>query len=276
MADTFVLRKMKAELKDQTPVYSFEKVDIELNTLLGYKLKIDYTGKIFCLHCNKVTKKSFAQGYCYSCFIKIPETDICIMKPELCHHANGTCRDNEFAERHCFIDHVVYLSWTSGLKVGITRAHQKLTRWIDQGAVSAVVLGTVANRFHAGCLEVEIAKNMADKTNWRQMLKLQNCSVNLLDHRERICASLSQNLMTTYNNDAIQMITYPVLEYPAKITSHTLEKSPTLEGTLLGIKGQYLILDTGVINIRNHGGYEVRFSTSQQQSQSTTYQPSLL
>jgi len=49
---------------------------------------------------------------------------------------------------------------------------------------------------------------------------------------------------------------FPVLEYPTKIVSHNLDKNPHVEGQLLGIKGQYLILDTGVINIRKYTGYQ--------------------
>jgi len=33
-----------------------------------------------------------------------------------------------------------------------------------------------------------------------------------------------------------------------------------VEGVLQGIKGQYLILDTGVINLRRFTGYEVSFN----------------
>jgi hypothetical protein len=43
------------------------------------------------------------------------------------------------------------------------------------------------------------------------------------------------------------------------VKTHNLDKAPEVEGVLEGIKGQYLILDTGVINIRKFTGYEVRF-----------------
>jgi hypothetical protein len=50
-------------------------------------------------------------------------------------------------------------------------------------------------------------------------------------------------------------IHYPVLEYPTKVRSHDLVKNPILEGTLQGIKGQYLIFDSCVINVRKYAGY---------------------
>ena len=52
-------------------------------------------------------------------------------------------------------------------------------------------------------------------------------------------------------------IRYPVQGYPEKIASFNFDKDPLVEGTLLGIKGQYLMFDTGVINIRRFGGYEL-------------------
>jgi hypothetical protein len=50
--------------------------------------------------------------------------------------------------------------------------------------------------------------------------------------------------------------------YPTKVVSLDLEKTPVVEGTLKGIKGQYLILDTGVINIRKFTAYQVAASTA--------------
>ena len=38
-------------------------------------------------------------------------------------------------------------------------------------------------------------------------------------------------------------------------------KEKVVKGTLEGIKGQYLILDQGVLNIRKFAGYEVSFNT---------------
>lgn len=52
-------------------------------------------------------------------------------------------------------------------------------------------------------------------------------------------------------------IAYPIDAYPAKITSFNLDKQPLAEGTLLGIKGQYLMFDTGVINIRKYTAYQL-------------------
>ncbi len=52
---------------------------------------------------------------------------------------------------------------------------------------------------------------------------------------------------------------YPVLEYPKKVNSLSLDKTPQFKGKLIGIKGQYLLFDDGtVFNIRSSEGYVVR------------------
>lgn len=64
----------------------------------------------------------------------------------------------------------------------------------------------------------------------------------------------------TVLDEPMVALSYPVLEYPSKISSHNFDKNPEVSGVLLGIKGQYLLLDTGVINLRKFTGYEVIFS----------------
>jgi hypothetical protein len=39
-----------------------------------------------------------------------------------------------------------------------------------------------------------------------------------------------------------------------------MDKDPLVSGVLQGIKGQYLLLDSGVINIRKYAGYQVEVS----------------
>ena len=52
-------------------------------------------------------------------------------------------------------------------------------------------------------------------------------------------------------------IDYPVLHFPSKVKSFNLDTNPNVAGVLQGIKGQYLLLDSGVINIRKYAGYEI-------------------
>jgi hypothetical protein len=60
----------------------------------------------------------------------------------------------------------------------------------------------------------------------------------------------------------LQNFHFPARQYPSKIVSFNLDKIPVVEGQLDAVKGQYLILDTGVINIRKYAGYLVDISLS--------------
>jgi hypothetical protein len=244
---------------------------VELNPLLGKQIRLRYTGNIFCVHCGKATKKSFNQGYCYPCFIKLAQCDMCIMKPETCHYAAGTCREPAWGEQFCMQSHIVYLANSSGIKVGITRQSQIPTRWIDQGAVQALPIFRAPSRHVSGLIEVVLAKHISDKTSWQQMLKNQVSPIDLAAERDRLwalCKAELDEIVARFGEQSIEFlrdpqsldICYPVDRYPVKVASFNLDKNPDVSGVLHGIKGQYLMLDTGVINIRKFTGYEVEFS----------------
>ncbi|MFA7554219.1 MAG: DUF2797 domain-containing protein [Spongiibacteraceae bacterium] len=244
---------------------------ILLNTLMGKKIKLTYTGVINCHHCGRLTKKSFNQGFCYPCFRKLAQCDSCIMSPEKCHYFEGTCREPEWGDSHCMIDHYVYLANSSGIKVGITRGTQIPTRWMDQGAIQALPIFRVSNRKLSGLVEVVFKDHVADKTSWQKMLKGDIDPVDLVAERDRLmieCQTDIEALQAIHGIQAIQAltsaevvsITYPVDVFPSKVKSFNFDKQPIIEGVLKGIKGQYLMLDTGVLNIRKFGGYEVEFS----------------
>ena len=235
-------------------------VRVDLSALVGQVVKLTYSGKIICCHCSKSTKKSYAEGHCYPCTMKLASCDLCIMKPETCHYAQGTCRQPEWGLAHCFRPHVLYLANSSGLKVGITRKTNIPHRWIDQGATSALAILEVENRHLSGQLEVLFKKHIADKTDWRKMLKGDAPHVDLVDWKNRLLRELAEDLQYfefTILDEAPVEIRYPVAQYPEKITSYNFDKISEISGTLKGIKGQYLIFDTGVLNVRAHAGYEV-------------------
>lgn len=242
---------------------------IPLNDFVGDTIGLRYLGEINCVYCGRKTSKSFNQGYCFPCFKKLAQCDSCIVKPETCHYDQGTCREPDWAQTHCFTDHMVYLANTSGLKVGITRVTQIPTRWIDQGAVQAIPLVRVADRKLSGLIESHLAKEMADKTSWQAMLKDLTDPIDLLSEREKasekvidyINKELHLSDISKYSfqiSDSVD-VSYPVLEYPTRVVSLNFDKTPQVEGRLMGIKGQYLMLDTGVINIRKFGGYKIEF-----------------
>ncbi|WP_227663020.1 DUF2797 domain-containing protein [Marinobacter daqiaonensis] len=238
-----------------------------LNEQLGKTIEIEFSGEIRCIHCDRKTNKSFSQGYCYPCFKRLAACDSCIMSPEKCHYHLGTCREPEWGETHCMTGHVVYLANSSGLKVGITRASQVPTRWIDQGAVAAVPMLRVATRYLAGLVEVACKQHVADRTNWRTMLRGEAPELDLLAERDRLLERIApelEQLAAEHGRDTIEVagdpvwsLDYPVDIWPVKIKTHNLDKQPLASGVLQGVKGQYLILDTGVINIRKYTGYKV-------------------
>jgi hypothetical protein len=246
---------------------------ISLNPLVGSTIKLTYNGTINCAHCGRKTSKSFNQGYCYPCFKKLAQCDLCIMSPEKCHYHLGTCREPEWGEQFCMTDHFVYLANSSGVKVGITRGSQIPTRWMDQGAIQALPIFRVSTRQQSGLVEVLFKNHVADKTNWRKMLKGEVDPINLVEKRNelfQLCKDEIKALQDKYSIESIQVIDdaepvtidYPVQEFPTKVTSMNFDKKPEIEGILKGIKGQYLIMDIGVLNIRKFGGYHIEFSAS--------------
>lgn len=264
------LRKMKVELSNTDEVnykIVIGNTLLPINSLLSKNIILNYHGVINCIHCDRKTNKSFSQGYCYPCFKSLAQCDLCIMSPEKCHFSEGTCRDPLWAENFCMQDHYVYLANSSVLKVGITRGTQIPTRWIDQGAIQALPIFRVSQRFFAGLVEVVLKKYLSDKTNWRTMLKGAPEKIDLKSSFKSIYPLIEEDifrLQSRYGLQAIQLcenepieIKFPVIEYPKKINSLSFDKTPRIEGKINGIKGQYLLLDTGVLNLRKFGGYNL-------------------
>lgn len=249
--------------------------EFPINDFLGKSLSLAWEGDIHCRACNRPTNKSFSQGYCYPCFTKLPECDSCIMSPEKCHFHLGTCRDAAWGERVCFNDHIVYLANSSGVKVGITRMKNMPSRWLDQGAAQALPIARVATRRLAGLVEDIIRRDIADKTNWRAMLKGDSPEIDLVSERERLRELFAEELnqleleqgpgaITWLTNESVRHFNYPVIEYPTKVSSHNFDKTAEVSGRLMGMKGQYLILDTGVINLRKFTSYNVRVTVNRE------------
>ena len=268
------LRKMQVELGETVRYRLFpEQGGLCLNESLGQSIRLSFTGAIHCVACDRLTKKSFNQGYCFPCLRKLAACDSCIVSPEKCHLAEGTCREPDWAETHCQVPHVVYLSNTSSVKVGITRETQIPTRWIDQGATQAKPIARVQTRHQSGLLEVLCAQQVGDRTAWQTMLKGNGEPQDLEAIRQKVMASCKEgiaDLQLQHGESAFELledapeteIEYPVLNWPEKVKAHNFDKQPVVEGTLMGIKGQYLMLDTGVLNIRKFGGYEVEIKVA--------------
>ena len=233
---------------------------VYMNHLIGKYIAFKWLKEIYCVACGRKTNKSFAQGFCYPCFLNAPETSECIFRPELCRAQDGIARDMEWAENHCLQDHIVYLAISSGIKVGVTRSGQIPTRWIDQGAWQAIKLAKTPNRYTAGLIEVALKEHISDRTNWQRMLKNQLIEgVDLTIAKKDMIAHLPSDLQNYISeDDNITEINYPVNEYPEKVKSLSFDKLGEIAGRLWGVKGQYLIFDDGtVVNMRKHTGYMV-------------------
>ncbi len=264
-----ILRKMEGRLA-RPVAYRLPVGDarLPLNEALGRTLRLVATGRILCIHCGRRSAKSFNQGYCYPCFRSLARCDSCMVRPERCHHAAGTCREPDWARDHCLRPHLVYLANTSGPKVGITREAQVPTRWIDQGAVQALPLFRARDRHGSGLVEEVLKQVVADRTDWRRMLKGPPPALDLAAEAGRVLAACGEAVAACGQGGAVeplrgarsQEIEYPVQAYPETVTAIDLGKTPRVEATLQGIKGQYLILDRGVLNVRRHAGYEVQVS----------------
>jgi hypothetical protein len=252
------IQKMSVS-NDSTVQYHFQlDTLIHMNQLIGKSIRLEWNGDIICPSCNKKTKKSFGDGFCYPCFISAPEATECTLRPELCRAHLGEGRDVEWEERNHNQPHIVYLAASDKIKVGVTRITQVPTRWIDQGASSAIRLAETPNRYEAGILEVALKAFFSDKTNWQRMLKNEiDNEINLVEEKWQLHDQLPSDLTQYFTeNDEVLELNYPVTAYPQKVASTSFDKTPIIEGILSGIKGQYLLFEDGkVLNIRKHTGY---------------------
>lgn len=254
-----VLKKMQTEFGSPIQYFLvFENDFINMNQALNRELQIDFI-KYQCLNCGE-DKPIYRQGFCKSCFYETPRAGDWIMKPELSTaHLDKEDRDLEYEKKMQLQPHIVYLANSSSIKVGVTRKSQVPTRWIDQGAHEAIEIMEVPNRYLAGITEVALKDFVSDKTSWRKMLQNDIEDVDLVEWRNKLKASIPEEAIEYFLNDKEEThLEFPVLQYPNKVNSLNLEKTPSYKGVLKGIKGQYLIFeDNTVFNVRGSEGYFV-------------------
>lgn len=247
----------------------------------GTRVALNHGGGFRCTVCDRQSKKLF-DGCCYPCFQTSAQADRCVLNPVGCHYMEGTCREPKWGEEFCYQTHYVYLAHTDKLKVGITRQGQVPTRWIDQGATIAVLIAKVGSRHQAGLLEGLLSQRYADKSHWMKMLKAGNNrpDSSAFDEMRRealsflraelkgpngqaFIAPITQALASASDIEILDDAVLAEIEFPLwqavpeKITSLNLEKNPSLDSKILGIKGQYLFLENGVFNVRRHEGFVV-------------------
>ena len=254
-----VLRKMRTENGNPIQYFLvFENDFINVNQLLNKEIQIDFI-KYQCLNCGR-ERPIYRQGFCKSCFYESPAAGDWIMKPELSTaHLDKEDRDLEYEKKTQLQPHIVYLANSSNVKVGVTRKNQVPTRWIDQGAHEAIEIVEVPNRYLAGITEVALKAHVSDKTSWQKMLKNDIEDVDLAEWRDKLKTHIPEEVADYFiDSNTETHLEFPVLQYPEKVKSLNLDKTPSYSGILKGVKGQYLIFeDQTVFNIRGNEGYFV-------------------
>lgn len=256
------LLKMSTQLAEPIQYYLNLSNDLlHINALIGKTIRIKHIG-YQCVNCDS-DEKLFRMGFCKKCFFESPYASESIIRPELSRaHLGEEERDLEVEKEIQLVPHIVYLAYTGDVKVGVTRAHQVPTRWIDQGATFALPIAKTNNRYEAGVIEVALKQYLPDKTNYKKMLEDDfEGEVDLATFRNEIEQYFPEELKQFYTLDGeIQKLDFPY-QKPEKVSVFTLEKQPEFEGVLCGIKGQYLAFEGGqMMNVRSHEGYVIELS----------------
>nr|WP_321225443.1 DUF2797 domain-containing protein [uncultured Psychroserpens sp.] len=257
-----VLTKMQTEFANPIQYYLILENDfLNMNQLLDKTVTIEFV-KHQCLKCG-LDKPIYRQGFCRDDFFDIPQAGDWIMRPELSTaHLDIEDRDLDYEKKVQLQPHIVYLANSSNVKVGVTRKGQVPTRWIDQGAHEAIEIVEVPNRYLAGITEVALKDYVADKTNWRKMLKNEIEDENLVEWRDRLKQYIPEEALDYFiASNKETDINFPVKKYPLKPKSLNIEKEQSYTGKLVGVKGQYLIFeDDRVFNVRSNEGLVVKVS----------------
>ena len=260
-----MLSQLNSEVEYTLPLYetTLPSLNIELNQLIGRTIKISFSGIINCVVTGKKIRKAYGEGMSYDAFKSSPLAVESIIRPELSKiHLGVALRDYDWEMQHHMKPHIVYLSKTAGNKVGVTKESQIPIRWIDQGAIQALIIARVPYRQAAGAIEISLKKHISDKTNWRKMLQNEINQDSLLSIRDELFSKV-ENEYRQYLviEETLYDINFPVIKYPEKVKSLTLDKVPEIEEKLVGIKGQYLLFENDLVfNVRRHSGYLIELS----------------
>ena len=257
-----VLKKLRTEYAQPIRYFVAGKDAFCLNDVVGHRLKLSFLGSKFCVKCSRKINKTFMDGYCYICFKNSPETAECVIRPELCRAHLPESNPNDWELSTHNQPHIVYFSFTSHLKVGVTRKGNEVYRWIDQGAIQALVVAETPNRYLAGCIEKALSRHMSDRTHWSKMILQVEFFNQFVDIKEKMTALCHPDLLQYFTHyDDVKMVSYPRHDsFPIKIKSCALDKCAVIDDVLVGVKGQYLVFESGIVfNVRKHSGYEVEF-----------------
>ena len=252
-------------IRQLRPAYSLLLADGSRVSLKpGMGMQYTWEGPRLCAGC-EATVTDPRREYCYECFVGLASNDLCFVAPHRCHHHLGTCRDSGWAETVCMQPHTVYLSISSGPKVGITRKGREHRRWVGQGAVNALPIAAAPSRRAAGCLEHSLSAWLADSTAWRSLVSGRVKRVDLISvwrqlrHKLPTPADVAGEALTDAERaELIWMseaearaqqvsVEYPVDSFaPARVLGPDPDQQQVV-GRLTGIIGSYLLFEHGVV-----------------------------
>ncbi len=242
-----------------------------LEDLIGCGVRFTHMPPDACVHCAKPVSKLYGGGHCYDCFSTLARCDLCVVSPDRCHYASGTCREPEWGEAFCMQPHSVYLAVSSGPKVGLTRRGRELRRWVDQGASAAMVIAHTPSRRAAGVVEAQCRRFVSDRTDWRKLVSGTTQSVDLADLarilRREIPelsalqasnvepAELAASVWLTDTSPSI--LRYPVTAFSPAERLVVNAEHVELRDNLQGAVGQFLLFSRGAFNVAEHRGIGV-------------------
>ena len=237
---------------------------VDVNALIGKPLRFEWPGMAECQSCGGIFSELHAQGFCRKCFFDSPLAGASIVRPELSTaHLGKADRDLEFERAYQLQPHTVYLADSGGIKVGVTRTRQQVTRWLDQGASRAHVIAITENRYEAGLIEVALKQHFSDKTDWRKMLAGLEFGAEFESAVARGVEAIPSDLQRFAVANGVKHRAHWSLAKGFNAKSVKLSQpGDVLEGILAGQRGQYLAFTDGrVINIRSHEGLFMAIST---------------
>ena len=235
---------------------------LPLNEAIGRGVTVEFDGTVCCSHCGQEGRRSFGSGYCYECFKTLARCDLCVVSPDRCHYDQGTCREPDWGESFCMRPHSVYLANSSGIKVGITSRGREVGRWLDQGAIQGLTILEASTRRASGQAEAMIKGLLPDRTDWRKMLRDDVPELDLKAAvRDLRLSELNLPGEVSWVDAApVQRLHYPLPAITVVPEVLKLESGRPLTGNLLGMKGQYLVLSSGTLNVRRCRGYRVEIA----------------
>lgn len=236
---------------------------VDVNTLIGKKLRLHWPGMAECQSCRGIFSSLQAQGLCRKCFFESPMAGPSMVRPELSTaHLGIADRDLEFERALQLQPHSVYLADSGGVKVGVTRTRQQVTRWLDQGASTAQVIAITDNRYEAGLIEVALKEHFSDKTDWRRMLAGETFDADFAAAIGVALEAIPSDLKRFAQADGVKHQAHWSLApgfraKSVKFSNHGDE----IEAVLAGQRGQYLAFTDGrAINLRSHEGLFIGIS----------------